>query len=199
MIVLTSMSDIRTKLLLGTSIGALAMVFAMAAGVEALNTESAIAFEPGQMMGHATVLAVHPDGSMSYAQGDNVLNNPGIDQAMVQLFSQAGTAFDCITMGTGAGTGSTMNSALATTGSTCDNTGTVSNIQTAAANAGVGSVDIVVEFAGLQAGDLTAGAVTITEVTLNDGGGVVLSHTGVGPIEGVIGTIVTITYTMDLS
>jgi len=212
--VLTSMSDIRTKLLLGTSIGALAMVFTMAAGVDVLNTESGTAMESGKILGHVTALAVHPDGSMQYLQTDNLLNNPGLDGALVHLFSAGGNgAFNCIRMGSGAaGTLTVMNTNLVGTGASCDTTAdgnddVLSTVQTATGTPAGATLpakgDIVVEFGGLAANDLiqtAATTVAITEVTLQDSAGLVLSHVGIDPaIAGVLGTVVTITYTMELS
>ena len=200
--VLTSMSDIRTKLLLGTSIGALAMIFVMAVGVDAFNTESTIAVQSGALNGHATVMAIHPDGSTSYVQTDNIIVDAGVDIAIQNLFD--GTAigvaipFDCIEMGSGAGTSTTGNDAdLTTAGAVCS--GATSNTQTAPGAA----IDIVSVFPALVSTDMTDGpqtTVTITEATLENSNGVNICHVLLGsPVGAVVGTIVTITYTMTLT
>jgi len=66
------MSDISAKLLLGTIIGAITMMFVMASGF-AFSSDVATTEKYIPMMGHATVMAVNPDGSVSYAQGDNAI------------------------------------------------------------------------------------------------------------------------------
>ncbi len=211
------MSDIRTKLLLGTSIGALAMMFVMAAGVDAFKTNTSVV-EPGQIMGHVTVLAVHPDGSMSYSQGDNFIQDLGIDAALIQLFdgTNAGGEFDCMRIGNGtASDQATLNEELADLNITCDNSANVnavSNIVTSpnSVNNG-GSVDLVVEFAALTADDMNqpSSSNSITEALLmqDDGatpGGTqtesaVLSHVAITPVPVVESTVVTLTYTMELT
>ena len=78
------MSDIRTKLLLGTSIGAVTMMFVMAAGIDFSNDANVT--EMGvPIMGHATVMAIHPDGSAQYAQGDNEIMGEGKDIAAKEV------------------------------------------------------------------------------------------------------------------
>jgi len=200
--VLTSMSDIRTKLLLGTSIGALAMIFVMAVGVDAFNTESTIAVQSGTLNGHATVMAIHPDGSISYVQTDNIIVDAGVDVAIDNLFdataAAAATPFDCIEMGSGAGTSTTaLDAALGAAGPICS--GAATN-PVAAPNA---AVDIVSVFPALVAADMTDGGqttVTITEVVLENSSGVIISHVELTTdIGAVVGTIVTITYTMTLT
>ncbi len=197
------MSDIRTKLLLGSSIGALAMIFVMAAGVDAFDTKTTTAIQSTVVNGHVTVMAVNPDGSASYSQSDNIKVNAGVDLALLNLFdataAAAATPFDCIQMGSGAGTSATGNDAdLVSTGAACDADGLGA---ITAAPAADGEIEVV--FAGLQAGDLIQGGgttVTITEVTLENAAGVVISHVELdADVGGVLGTVVTITYTMSLT
>jgi len=205
--VFRSMSDIRTKLLLGTSIGALAMIFVMAAGVDQLKTNvSVVESSTPILMGHVTAVAVHADGSMSYVQGDNAIQNLGRDAALLQLFD--GTAasatgeFDCVRIGTGDGTAAGgIDGAMGTTnGPACDDDNALSNVQAAAGNANVAEGDIIATFPALQAGDLTGGSVTITEATLENGANVVISHVALGAsITGNLDTVITITYTMTLT
>ncbi len=207
------MSDIRTKLLLGTSIGALAMMFVMAAGVGNFNTSIV---DTHSIMGHVTVMAVHPDGSMSYAQADNEILDAGNDLALLRLFDNgaAGDVFDCIRIGNSTAVVTSdvgLTSPLATNSIACDDTGTVSNIVAAPNSAaGGGTVDIIAEFDPLVATDVNTidGATSITEAILMQNSGAVdgtqantaiLSHVAITAVPVVTGTIVTITYTMELS
>ena len=211
--VLTSMSDIRTKLLLGTTVGALAMIFVMAAGFNVLNTETGIAAQSGKLNGHVTLMAVNPDGSMSYAQGDNIIIDTGKTFASQQLFdvNQASVAdvFECIVMGSGteaADGADTIGVALVTTGQAC--------VSTAAAGSSVlvvapvntddpATTTITVVFPALVLTDLITIAdtsVTITEVVLENAGGQDLSSIGLdADVVGVLGTVVTIEYEMTLT
>ena len=201
------MSDIRTKLLLGTSIGALAMIFVMAAGVDPLKTNvSVVESSTPILMGHVTATAVHTDGSMSYVQADNVIQDLGRDAGLLQLFSStAGTGeFDCVRIGTGAAGANVdlTTPMVATNAAACDGDGLLDAIVLAQNNGGVASGDISAVFPGLGATDLISGggtSVTVTEAILENGAGVVLSHVALGgSITGNLGTEITITYTMTL-
>ena len=201
------MSDIRTKLLLGTTIGALAMIFVMAAGVDSLKTNvSVVESNVPVLLGHVTVTAVHADGSMSYVQTDNVIQNLGRDAALLQLISGtgAGGEFDCMRIGTGDGSGVGIATPMITTsGQACDTDNTSSNPILAAANGGVASGNVVALFPDLVLADLVTVAgvsVTVTEATLENGAGVVLSHVVLGTaITGNLNTAITINYTMTLT
>ena len=95
------MSDIRTKLLLGTSIGAVTMMLFMVSGFITTNDSTATT-QSFPMFGHVEVLAVHPDGSASYSQGDNLILGEGKDRAGSYLYDGVGAAagpFVCIGMG----------------------------------------------------------------------------------------------------
>jgi len=207
------MSDIRTKLFLGTSIGALAMIFVMASGVNVLSTESGIAAQSGMLNGHVTLMAVHPDGSMSYAQGDNVIIDTGKTVASQQLFnntlSVAANVFECIQMGSGAeeltgAAGASIGTALGTSALLCASAaGGVSGV-VIVPSVGIddpATTTITVVFPALVQNDLipaTPGSsVTITEVTLGTVGGQLLSSVGLDvDVVGVDGTVVTIAYEM---
>jgi len=190
------MSDIRTKLLLGTTLASIAMIFVMAAGVDAFDTKTATVVQSFGLNGHVTVMAIHPDGSASYAQADNAIITGTLTTAANQLFD-AGTAdpFDCISIGDGDGTGNNIQNpmnAAATAGPQCDADGTTNP-------GGDGIALIDAEFTILLA-DLTAGSVLITEATLENGAEAILSHVSLDTdVPAVEGTIVTITYTMTLA
>jgi len=197
--VFRSMSDIRTRLFLGTSIGALAMIFVMAAGVDAFDTKTTTATQSFGLNGHVTVMAVHPDGSVSYAQGDNAIITTGLDFAAAQLFGAAAAdPFDCIRIGTGAGgTGDDIQGtmgAAATALQQCD-----SAADDVVDTGTDGEVEIDADFT-IAADDLTAGSVLITEAILEDTAGNVLSHVALATdVTANLGTVVTITYTMALT
>ena len=198
------MSDKRTKLLLGTSIGALAMIFVMAAGVDAFKTTTTM--DSSMLLGHVTIMAVNPDGSMSYVQTDNVIQNLGRDAALLHLISgtDAGGEFDCMRIGTGDGSGVGIATPMVTTnGQACDTDNTSSNQILAADKTNVASGNVVALFPDLVLADLVTVAgvsVTVTEATLENGGGVVLSHVVLGTaITGNVGTAITINYTMTLT
>ena len=70
------MSDIRTKLLLGTSISSVTIMLFMAAGFATNTTELFTTELILPLNGHVTVMAVNPDGTVSYAQGDNFILDP---------------------------------------------------------------------------------------------------------------------------
>ena len=205
MMVFRSMSDIRTKLLLGTSVGALAMIFVMAAGVDVLSTETGTAVQGTGLNGHITAIAIHPDGSMSYSQGDNAIQDTGLENAASQLFNPAtavaGNVFDCISIGTGTVVGNAADIHIP-----------MVNVVTAAQSCGGGSVLV----AGAPVGDIAINAVftmlatdlldngattvTVTEATLEDSGGTVLSKVDLAAgVTGNLGTEITITYTMTVS
>ena len=214
-----SMSDIRTKLLLGTSIGAVAMIFVIAAGFGAIQFNTS-ATETGLIMGHVTVMAVHPDGSTSYSQSDNLILDAGRNEAFNQLFNGSRTdasgEFDCMRLG------NATTPALADVGLTestmilpisCDDDNEAKNAAFANDCTGTSSTvaDLVTVFDAITAPDLNAdGSNTLTESLLmqdaatSPGGGttntIILSHALLGtPVSVVLGTEVTLTYTMTLS
>jgi len=195
MIVLTSMSDIRTKLLLGTTLASIAMIFVMAAGVDAFDTKATTAIQASGMNGHVTVMAVHPDGSISYSQGDNAIIAGTLSIAQTQLHdgdtASAAGAFECINIGTGDGTTGDDVTPLTTTGQGCDVDGF--NIT----NVGVGEIEVAFT---IVLTDLTAGTVTITEATLENAANDILSHVALAtPVPAVENTVVTVIYTMTLA
>ena len=199
------MSDIRTKLLLGTSIGALAMIFVMAVGFDTFDTKTGIAVQGTVLNGHITAIAIHPDGSMSYSQGDNAIVAAGLDNAATQLFdpavSVAGNVFDCISIGTGTliGNGADIHIPMVNVLTAAQSCGGGSVL---VAGAPVGDIAITAVFTMLATDLLDNGAttVTVTEATLEDSGGTVLSKVDLAAgVTGNLGTEITITYTMTVS
>jgi len=204
--VLKSMSDIRTKLLLGTSIGAVTMMLFMASGIISTN-DSIATTQTFPMFGHVEVLAVHPDGSSSYSQGDNLILGEGKDRAGAFLYDPAGAPgpFVCIGMGD-AGTVVESDDGLTAALATFVKCDTTTNASAGGVDggAGAGSVAVVeVVMPAIDADDLTNGAGLVTEVALGSGGGASVAITGVLShidlavnVPVVLNTIVTITYTM---
>ncbi len=195
---------------MGTTIGALTIMFVMASGFD-FSSDIATAEKYLPMMGHATVMAVNPDGSVSYAQGDNAIFGDGKDLAGDRLYGGGAAAFVCIGMGDAVtptpGT-QTLTSALTDTIATADGDGPSNNVPgvDGAANAG-NFVDIIAVFPGIGAGD---GTTSITEVALSNGGctggqatgaafddGMMSHITLANAVDVVEGTVVTVTYTME--
>jgi len=201
------MSDIRTKLLLGTSIGAVTMMFVMAAGIDFSNdanvTEMAV-----PIMGHATVLAVNPDGSATYAQADNEIMAAGKNIAALELYSNTRTgAFLCVgagTDGTVVTTTQALTTPLATTLVVCDGTGGVQTVPGTDAS----GTDVSNERTVIATIVIIDGTQTLTEVALSNAGGGgtmgsaafiagTISHVDLAAdVDVVGGTEVTITFTM---
>ena len=203
------MSDIITKLLLGTSIGAVTMMFVMAAGIDFSNDANVTELS-FPIMGHATVMAIHPDGSAQYAQGDNEIMAAGKDIAAKELYSNTRTgAFLCVGAGTQPDatvvtTTQLLTSALATTLVVCDASGGTQTVPgTDASGTNVSNERTV-------AAEITIidGTQTLTEVSLSNagGGGLMsanafrdgtISHVNLAnDVDVVEGTKVTITFTM---
>ena len=188
------MSDIRTKLLLGTSLSALAMIFVMAVGVDAFDTKTTTGSQPLSLYGHVTVWAIHPDGSSSYAQGDNAIttSEDGIRQIVDDSFTS--DPFNCIDIGIGAGNAGGINTpVLDGTTAQCDQ---ISN----GANEATGTHVLVGVFTMTQANVGGAGGTaTISEAELANDAGQVISTVALAANVGVIeGSIITINYTMTL-
>lgn len=97
------MSDIRTKILLGTTISAVSVMLVFAVSFAAIQTNSPTANSALGVMGHLTVTVTNPDGSMHYAQGDNTLVGAAKKTAAQTLFdaSVAATTFTCMQLGNG--------------------------------------------------------------------------------------------------
>ena len=187
------MSDIRTKLLLGTTLSALAMIFVMAVGVDAFDTKTTTASQPLSLYGHVTVWALHPDGSSSYAQGDNTIttSEDGIRQLVDASFTS--DPFNCIDIGTGNGAGPGVTALAGGTTPFCDPT---SN----GANEATGTHVLVGTFT-ISAANVggAGGTETISEAELANTATQVISTVPLAANVGVIeGSIITINYTMTL-
>jgi len=187
------MSDIRTKLLLGTTLSALAMIFVMAVGVDAFDTKTTTATQPVGLNGHLTVWVVHPDGSMSYSQGDNAISTS--DQGIRQLIDGAFTSdpFNCMDIGSGAGNAGGINTALAGgTTAFCDQ---IAN----GVNDVAGKHTLVGTFTISQAnvGGL-GGSIDITEAELANDATTVISTVPITAVAVIEGSVLTLNYSLTL-
>jgi len=115
------MSDIRTKLLLGTTITSVSLMLVMAVSLGAVQYNQPTAASTLGLMGHFEIIVENPDGTVSYAQGDNVVTGAGKNAAGDRLFEANGAIFECIILGNGtnSNTASTIDAALVNTGIDC--------------------------------------------------------------------------------
>ena len=115
------MSDIRTKLLLGTTITSVSLMLVMAVSLGAVQYNQPSAASTLGLMGHFEIIVENPDGTVSYAQGYNVVTGDGKNAAGDRLFEATGLIFECIILGNGtnSNTASTINAALVNTGIDC--------------------------------------------------------------------------------
>jgi len=199
------MSDIRTKLLLGTTISAVTIMFVMASGVNIFANDTSASEKGFAINGHVTVLAVHPDGSTSYSQTDNVILGSGKTLAATQLFdASAGgaslaEAFNCVALGKDATvdtTTSALTDPMIATVPQCDTDGIANPVQGITGGVGEEITIIPPDFT-----ILAADAGTITEVILGQAiAGFqltgVLSHVDITDVTVATNTLLTITYTV---
>jgi len=96
------MGNMRTKYLIGTTITSLALMTAALVWALPLVDDKTSINELSGIYGHVTIMALHPDGSADYIQGDNLIQVEGMTEAALRLWTDsAGTAgFNCITLGT---------------------------------------------------------------------------------------------------
>jgi len=96
------MSDIRTKLLMGTTISAVSLMLVMAIGITS-EQNSGTAGTALAMMGHFEIMVVNPDGTTSYTQSDNFISGAAKTDVATAVFEGAALAgtYDCVILGTG--------------------------------------------------------------------------------------------------
>jgi len=198
------MSDIRTKLLVGTSIAAVAMMLALVSGMEISTSDVSVSETQYKLLGHATLVAVNPDGTTSYSQSDNIILIGGRDAAALRLFGTGSTTapFVCIELGDGPTPGvediDTGNDVPLTNSNVeCDAFSGEATAATTGNNPNEFTIDATITIAN---GD---GPTDITEVALGNGTGGspgltgALSHFALATAIPVVdGTVVTVTYTM---
>jgi len=152
------MSDKRTNYVLGTIIAGLAIVLAMGTALPSMGVASIESTSLG-LMGHVTVMAVEPDGSATYAQGDNVVMDIGLNAAGATLFSGTADPFDEIAVSEASvgARGDALPTLLTATNAVI--TETYSQTDTVATNADCGTT-----------GDLTCEQVLSNSFTVQDTG-----------------------------
>jgi len=163
------MSDIRTKLLFGTTIASVSLMLVMAVSLGAVQINEPEANTSLVVMGHWTVMAVNPDGTTSYSQSDNVVTAAGKNLAGDRLFDAASGqgVFNCIQLGNGTNdnTEATINAALTDTAALCDGTGVGAD----AAQNGVGDPQVTtLEVTITITGTDCPFTCTLTEAALGD-------------------------------
>jgi len=181
------MSDIRTKLLLGTTITSVSLMLVMAVSLGAVQYNQPSAASTLGLMGHFEIIVENPDGTVSYAQGDNVVTGAGKDAAGDRLFDSTSTqpVFNCIILGNGTNSAAavTINAALVNTGIDCGTTvGSDAGTNDPGGDAQVNSITSVHTISALDCPTTC----TLTEVALGDSTltaaltptGLTFAHTG---------------------
>jgi len=90
------MSDKRTKYVLGTILTGIALLVGIAAALPSMTEFVTNEVSPVGMTGHVLVIAVDPDGSAHYAQGDNTILIAGLNVAGASFFGTSTKNFDQI-------------------------------------------------------------------------------------------------------
>jgi len=128
------MSDIRTKILMGTTISAVSLMLVMAIGISSVQNSGSIAGTSLGIAGHFEIMVVNPDGSASYVQADNFINGAAKTNVGNALFTGAtlNQPNDCIILGVGTPDNASdgIATALTVTGTACSddsapNTGSI--------------------------------------------------------------------------
>jgi len=201
------MGIMREKYLIGISGTSIALMTIALVWAMPLGMDQASVNDIGSIQGHVTLMAVHPDGTANYIQGDNVIQFDGKNAAANRLFDDTTNqlGIHCIALGTGGATDPTnddINGVVtpAATATECADDGAPNSItDTTAASAGQSAItDILIVF------DIAAGddGLTIDEVALEDSAGnnaisrFILADGGVGVSTN---TVLTITYTMEIT
>jgi len=203
------MGNMRTKYLIGTTITSLALMTAALVWALPLVDDKTSINELSGIYGHVTLMAIHPDGSAAYIQGDNAIQFEGSTAAASELWNDGGIAgFNCITLGTDAtaatdadSTGTTDSGVLTpftNTPQECGDDGGPNNSIDIdiVAKAGVkDQTSIIVEF---DVGALDDGKM-LSEVSLDspEGGNTTMSRFVLATAVDVnTATVVTVNYTM---
>ena len=115
------MSDIRTKILLGTTISAVSVMLVMAIGM--VTQQEPTASSTLGIAGHFEMIVTNPDGTVSYVQTDNAFTGDGKEAIGGGSFGDSGApGLTCTRLGTGVNdqTAEDLDAVLGTTGVACD-------------------------------------------------------------------------------
>ncbi len=202
------MSDIRTKILLGTTISAVSVMLVMAVGMATVQNNVPANTALG-LAGHFEIMVQNPDGTVSYAQGDNIVTGPGKQALANDQFDgttpvQSGP-FVCTQLGNGANdvTADDIAAALLDTAEACDPdaTGNCANVGTTAGTP-LGEQCTIVTVAtidGLGGTDQCIPTCTLTEVRLQEAGsGTIFAQTALDS-DVVANTQATVTVTYKIA
>jgi len=200
------MSDKRTTYVLGTTIVGLTLVLATIVAFPAVmgvtTTETAVL----GLMGSVTVVAVNPDGSSYYAQGDNTVLDGGLNVAGTPLFDGAVTTgtFSHVIVSTDANAANRLNqptSVLAATSGAL--TEVYTHLDDVGVNVGAPCAGATSTCERIVATGTAADTATIVSVALsnsNDGAGEELSWVDIAGIPLTSGvTDITITYLISIN
>lgn len=178
-------------------------MFAAISGVIPLGMNQANVSEVGGIFGHVEILAIHPDGTSQYAQGDNVILFEGKNTVAATLWNDdAGTkGFNCIQLGLNADVADDADGGVklaAATAVDCGDSGAPNAIvETTTAADGVANITTITVVFTIDAGD---DGKAITEVALRDEAPVDLSRFVLGtPIGVSTGTVLTVNYKMTIT
>jgi len=200
------MGNMREKYLIGTTITSLALMTAALVWALPLVDDKTSINELSGIYGHVTIMALHPDGSADYIQGDNTIQVEGMTEAALRLWPTptATTGFNCITLGENSATPTTEDSTgvgdagvLTPFDSTPQECGTGGGnsitVNKIAAGAKKDQTSIVVEF---DVGFTDDGKM-LSEVSLDTPGNTTMSRFDlVTDVDVNEGTKVTVNYTM---
>jgi len=188
------MSDIRTKILMGTTISAVSVMLVMAVGMATVQNNVPTAGTALGLMGHFEIMVQNPDGTASYAQGDNVVVGPGKNALAGDQFDGTGATqsgpFICTQLGTGTNdnTADDINAVLTDTAEACDASvtgncafgGTTAGAQLGA-QCTIITVATIDGIAGVDANDQCLLTCLLTEVRLQEAGsGTIFAQTALG-------------------
>jgi len=173
------MSDIRTKIILGTTISAVSVMLVMAVSIGAVQNNVSAPATLG-LVGHFEIMVENPDGTVYYVQGDNTVTGPGKDGIGTDAFSDgANGPWLCMQLGIGPNVAAadaifspltdTDQACDATPAGNCDQAGTfgptVANVCTIVATA---TID---DTGGVDANDQCIPNCTLVEVQLENAAG----------------------------
>jgi len=197
----------REKYLLGTTIASITLMTAALVLAVPFGTQTASVNEMTGLYGHVAILAIHPDGTANYIQGDNIIQNDGTDEAAdrlwVDLPAAVKSGFNCIGLDESAAAGDDESNGPLTPAATAticaDDSGVGGDGVIVTDSTGVGtstSTEIISTFT-IDAGD---NGDSICAVFLDEGSGITISRFVLQPgcITVNTGTIFKVTYTMTI-
>jgi len=204
------MSDIRTKLLMGTTISAVSVMLVMAVSMGAVQT-NVPANSAFALAGHFEIMVENPDGSVAYVQGDNTITGPGKDTLAQNQFdgTTASGPYICTQLGTGTNVAlaDDIATALTNTLAVCDllvgganlNCGTEGTFGTLGTQCTIITIATIDGIGGVDGSDECIPTCTLTEVRLEEASsGTIFAQTGLD-VDIVANTQATVTVTYKIA